>query len=350
MYFTMREVKFAILGCGKIGSRHAAKLRDVKGARLVAVCDIIPERADKLGKEYGAEVYYDIGDLVQNKEIDFVNVCTPSGFHLIHTIQALNAGKNVLCEKPMAFRESDAREMVKVAGENNKMLFVVKQNRFNPPVKLVTNLLKAGKLGKLIKSVVSVFWNRNDDYYKNDKWRGTLALDGGALCSQASHFVDLMLSFMGEPKSVYALMGTKKQSIETEDVGVIAIEFANGAYGSLNYTTCVTHKNIEGSILLIGTEGTVKIGGEYLNTIEHFQVNGVDSYELEPSDAGPNDYGTYKGSMSNHDKIFEAIVARVNGDDSYNETLVSGGSAIATVRFIEKALESAKTGRKVYFA
>tara|TARA_Y100000310_G_scaffold344628_1_gene458402 strand:- start:314 stop:1354 length:1041 start_codon:yes stop_codon:yes gene_type:complete len=345
----VKPVNFAILGCGKIGVRHAEKLQKVKGASLVAVCDSAKERADELAKKYNIKAYYDIKDLMKDPKVDFVNVCTPSGFHPDHSIQSLDAGKNVLCEKPMAFREADAHNMMEVAKKNNKMLFVVKQNRHNPPVKLVSKLLQEGKFGKPIKCVVNVFWNRNEDYYKSEKWRGTLEMDGGTLCSQASHFVDLMLAFFGEPKSVYALMDTKKQKIEAEDTGVIAIEFANGACGSFNYTTCVTHKNIEGSILLIGTEGTVKIGGEYLNTIEQFQVNGMDSYELEKSNAGPNDYGTYKGSMSNHDKVFEAIVAKVRGEDKHNGTLISGKPAIATVRFIEKTIESAKTGQKIYF-
>ena len=343
----MEEVKFAVLGCGKIGPRHAEKLQGVKGARLVAVCDILPERADVLAKKYSVKAYYDISDLVQDPNVDFVNVCTPSGMHPAHTIQALNAGKNVLCEKPMAFRETDARAMVEAAEKNRKMLFVIKQNRHNPPVKLVAKLLGEGKLGKPIKCVVNMFWNRNEDYYKNDSWRGTLALDGGTLYTQASHFVDLMLAFMGKPKSLFAFMGTHKQPIEVEDTGVIAVEFENGAHGSFNYTTCATHKNFEGSLLLIGTEGTVKIGGEYLNTIDQFQVNGVDSYELEQSSAGPNDYGTYKGSMSNHDKVFEDIVATVNGKT--NSNLVSGEEAVLAVKFMEKAMESAKTGQRVSF-
>jgi len=344
----MKEVKFAILGCGKIGTRHAVKLKGVTGARLVAVCDIIPERADKLSKEHFCRSYHDIDELLKDPEVDFVNVCTPSGLHATHSIQAMEAGKNVLCEKPMAIKTADALEMIRVSKESGKSLFVVKQNRYNPPVKLVMNLLKEGKFGKPIKCVVNMFWNRNDDYYKSDPWRGTLALDGGTLYTQASHFVDLMLAFMGRPKSIAGFVGTKNHNIEIEDTGVVAVEFENGALGSFNYTTCVTNKNLEGSIFLVGTKGTVKIGGEYLNTIDHFDVEGVDSYELEPTTAEANDYGTYKGSMSNHDKVFEAIVARMSGASNETE-LVSGEEAAMTVRFIDKVFESARKGVKVSF-
>ena len=277
--------------------------------------------------------------------VDFVNVCTPSGLHPEHAIRALEAGKNVLCEKPMAFREADARAMLAAAEKSGKALYVVKQNRYNPPVKLVRELLSEGKLGDPIACVVNMYWNRNAEYYKNDPWRGTLALDGGTLYTQASHFADLMLHFMGKPRSVFALMGTKKQPIEIEDTGVIAVDFASGAMGSFNYTTCATKKNFEGSLTLFGTKGTVKIGGEYLNTIECFQVEGVETYELEHSDAGPNDYGTYKGSMSNHDKVFADIVAHVEGGG--NGMLSFGDDAVKVVSFMERAMESAKKGEKI---
>lgn len=344
----MKEVRFAVLGCGKIGTRHAAKLKEVEGARLVAVCDVVPERADELAREYACRSYHSIDELLKDQEADFVNVCTPSGLHAEHTIAALNAGKHVLCEKPMAIKTADALRMVEAAKVQQRKLYVVKQNRYNPPVKLVSRLLREGKLGRPLACVVNMFWNRDEDYYKNDSWRGTLALDGGTLYTQASHFVDLMLAFMGPPTMLAAFVGTQNHHIEVEDTGVIAVEFENGALGSFNYTTCVKSKNFEGSIFFIGTKSTIKIGGEYLNTIEHFDVEGVPNYELEPTTAGANDYGTYKGSMSNHDKVFQAVVAAMNGTAG-GEELVSGEEAVLSVRFMEKAFESAKTGQKIRF-
>lgn len=345
----MKIVRFAILGCGKIGARHAEKLQEVSGARLVAVCDIVPERAESLSKNYNCRAYYNLNDLLQDKEIDFVNVCTPSGLHAEHSIQSLKNSKHVLCEKPMAIKTSDAIQMTEVARSKGKLLFVVKQNRYNPPVKLIRQLVNDGKLGKPIKCVVNMFWNRNDNYYKNDLWRGTLQLDGGTIYTQASHFVDLMLEFMGKPKSVFAYMGTQNHNIEVEDTGIVVTEFENGAFGAINYTTCAFNKNLEGSLALFGSKGTVKIGGEYLNTIDYFEVENMPNYSLEKSDASANDYGTYKGSMSNHDKVFEDIVSRFN-DFKKNSQLVSGEDAVMTVKFIDKAIQSAKTGRKIYFS
>jgi predicted dehydrogenase len=342
----MKTVNFAILGCGKIGTRHADKLKNTDYVRLSAVCDIIPERARVLGEKHVCKHYCSLDEMLKDDEIDFINICTPSGLHAEHTIVCLDAGKNVLCEKPMALKADDANKMIQKSKDKNKLLYIVKQNRYNPPIKLVRKLMNEGKLGKPIMCVVNMFWNRNDDYYKSDPWRGTLALDGGTIYTQTSHFVDLMTMFFGKPKSVYSLMGTKNHNIEIEDTGTITTEFENGAYGIVNYTTCATKKNFEGSITLIYSNGTIKIGGEYINTIEYFQVDGVDEYELEENGAPPNDYGTYRGSMSNHDQIFKDILKRMNGESDSN--LVHDDEAVATISFIEAAIKSAKDKKIIY--
>ncbi|HCI05313.1 TPA: gfo/Idh/MocA family oxidoreductase [Patescibacteria group bacterium] len=344
----MKTINFAVLGCGKIGTRHAEKLNGTDYVKLVAVCDIVPERALALSEKYVCRPYFGMDDLLKDPSVDFVNICTPSGLHAEHTIRCLNAGKNVLCEKPMALTLKDAKRMVETAKANNKLLYVVQQNRYNPPVKLAKQLIKERKMGEPIMCIVNMLWNRDDEYYKNDSWRGTLALDGGTIYTQASHFIDLMLMFMGKPKSLYSLMGTKNHSIEIEDTGVISVEFKNGSFGSVSYTTCATKKNFEGSVTLVFSRGTIKIGGEYLNTIDYFSVDGFDSYQLEETDSLANDYGTYRGSMSNHDKIFKDIIEKQNNPDKPTN-LVFDEDAFQTIEFIETALNSARTGKVVIF-
>lgn len=337
----MKTVNFAILGCGKIGSRHAEKIKKTDYIRLAAVCDIIPERAEALAEKFVCKAYTDLEEMLKDPEIDFINICTPSGMHPEHSIICLKAGKNVLCEKPMALKTKDAMEMVQVAKDTNKLLYVVQQNRYNPPVKLVKKLMEEGKLGKPLMCIVNMLWNRNDAYYTSDPWRGTLGLDGGTIYTQATHFIDLMLMFMGKPVEVFSHMGTLNHDIEIEDTGVVSAKFENGAFGALNYTTCTTKKNFEGSITLIFSKGTIKIGGEFINTIEYFQVEGVDTYELEATNVSANDYGTYRGSMSNHDLIFKDILARQNNSVT-DSNLVFGEEAIGTIRFTEAAIRSAK--------
>lgn len=324
------------------------KIKNTDYVRLAAVCDIVPERAQSLSEKFVCKAYTDFKQMLKDPEIDFINICTPSGMHPEHAIICLKAGKNVLCEKPMALTTKDATEMVRVAKEANKLLYVVQQNRYNPPVKLVKKLIAEGKLGKPIMCVVNMLWNRNDAYYNSDPWRGTLKLDGGTIYTQATHFIDLMLMFMGKPAEVFSHMGTLNHTIEIEDTGVVSAKFENGAFGVLNYTTCATKKNFEGSITLIFSKGTIKIGGEFINTIEYFQVEGVDSYELEATPVSANDYGTYRGSMSNHDKIFKDILARQN-DKTTDNNLVFGDEAIETIRFTEAAIRSAAENRVVKF-
>lgn len=344
----MKTVHFAIVGCGKIGTRHAEKIKNIDYVRLVAVCDTDKRKARALAEKHVCRAYTSLAEMLKDKEIDFINICTPSGNHAEHSIMSLDAKKHVLCEKPMALNVKDAQAMLQAAKRNRRLLYVVQQNRYNPPIKLVKQLLDEGKLGTPIMCVVNMLWNRNDEYYKSAPWRGTLALDGGTIFTQAIHFVDLMLLFMGQPRSVYSVMGTKKQAIEIEDTGSVTVEFANGSVGTLNYTTCATNKNFEGSITLIFSKGTIKIGGEYINTIEYFEVEGMDGYELEASDSGANDYGTYRGSMSNHHEVFKDIVAKLN-DRKHVGRLVYGADNVETIRLVEAAIISARTKSRLVF-
>lgn len=345
----MKTVNFAILGCGQIGSRHAEKMKNTDYVRLEAVCDTDKKRAKALAEKHVCRYFTSLEEMLKDPAIDFVNICTPSGFHAKHTIACLNAKKNVLCEKPMALSVQDARNMVVAAKKNKRLLYVVKQNRYNPPVTLVMDLIKKKKLGKPIMCVVNMLWNRNDDYYRSATWRGTRHLDGGTIFTQATHFIDLMLMFMGKPKTVYSVMDTFLHNIEIEDTGTVTTRFANKSIGVLNFTTCATHKNFEGSMTLVFSKGTIKIGGEFINTVEYFEVDGVRTFHLQETAAAANDYGTYRGSMSNHQEIFKDIVRHRNNKRA-NGRLVFGDEAIQTIQFTESALQSAKTDTVITLA
>ena len=181
--------KIAIIGCGRIGQRHAEQIN--RFAILSAVCDIIPKKADELGTTYNTKSYYSIEDLLANeKDTDIISICTPNGLHAVHCITALGAGKNVLCEKPLCINTDDGEKMIAAAEKNNKKLFVVKQNRYNPPVAFVKNLLETNSLGKIFSFQLNCFWNRPAAYYTD--WKGTKDLDGGTLFTQFSHFIDLL--------------------------------------------------------------------------------------------------------------------------------------------------------------
>lgn len=327
---------FAIVGCGRIASRHAEEA--IKKGKLVAVCDILKEKADELAQYYKAKAYYSVDELLKDEnDIDIVSICTPNGLHATHSIQSLEAGKHVLCEKPMAISSADAREMIRIAEKTGRKLYVVKQNRFNPPVIFVKQLLDENKLGKIFSFQLNCFWNRTAEYYKNT-WKGTAKLDGGILYTQFSHFIDLLYWLLGDVSSVKGIRSDylHKRSIEFEDTGISILQMNNGAIGSIHYTINSFKKNMEGSLTLFGEKGTVKIGGQYLNELEYFSVENQQAPDL-PKGNPANQYGYYEGSMSNHDKVYEVMVKAIN-DPSVS--FITAEEGLKTIEIIEKIYQA----------
>jgi UDP-N-acetyl-2-amino-2-deoxyglucuronate dehydrogenase len=330
------DLNFALIGCGRIGKRHAEQMSKV--GKLIAVCDINKNAAEEIGNIYSVKNYNNLEDLLINEPlVNVVSVCTPNGLHAEHSIIALNHKKHVLCEKPLAINTEDARNMLLVATKNDCKLFVVKQNRYNPPVNAVKKMLEENKLGKILSFQINCFWNRPDDYYKNS-WKGTKKLDGGTLFTQFSHFIDIMYWLLGDVKSTKAnIKNVNHASIEIEDTGSVIIELENGAIGTLNYTVNSYHKNMEGSITIFGENGTVKIGGQYLNELEYQNVKDTPTIYLEESNIA-NNYGFYQGSMSNHDKVYENIKKAFTNKDY---SIANATDGLKTVEIIEKIYQSA---------
>jgi len=301
------SINFAIVGCGRIAQRHAEHIS--KRGKLVAVCDIVQEKAVQLAADYGTKAYTNFADMLANeKDIDVIAVCSPNGLHAQHSIDGLKAGFHVLCEKPMGLTVKECGEMIQTAERANKRLFAIKQNRYNPPVAAVKDLIDSGKLGNVLSVQLSCFWNRNTDYYANS-WKGTKDLDGGTLFTQFSHFIDLLYWLIGDVEDVAAYMGNFAHQgiIEFEDTGVVILKFTNGAIGTVNYTVNSYDKNMEGSLTIFGDKGTIKIGGQYLNELEYQQIQ---DYRIEnlPEGNKANNYGNYTGSMSNHDKVYDNLI------------------------------------------
>ena len=330
------QLKFGIIGCGKIARRHAIEI--IKHGDLLAVCDIVKDKARIFGQQFNAKSYYSIEDILQNeKEIDVIAVCTPNGLHAEHSIQSLRSGKHVLCEKPMAIAKIDAEQMIEVERSTNKKLYIVKQNRYNPPVVFVKQLLEEKKLGKILSFQLNCFWNRPPAYY-DGSWKGTMKLDGGTLYTQFSHFIDLLYWYLGDVRIVKGIRRNylHKDCIEFEDSGAAFLQMENDTIGSINYTINANEKNMEGSFTLFGEKGTVKIGGQYLNELEYFSVEGEKFPEL-PKSHPANEYGFYQGSMSNHDKVYENLIKALN-DPSH--PFINATEAIRSVQIIEKIYEA----------
>jgi predicted dehydrogenase len=329
----MKPINFAIVGCGRIAQRHAEHMANF--GSLAAVCDIIAKRAYDLAEKYACAAFVEFAELLDRQpDVDVVSVCTPNGLHARHSIQALESGKHVICEKPMALTSSDCRRMIAAAHEARKRLFIVKQNRFNPPVVALKKAIDEGWLGKIINVQLNCFWNRGDEYYATSDWKGRLALDGGTLFTQFSHFIDLILWLVGDIARLYVITGNlmHKNTIEFEDTGAVALEFKNGALGTINYTVNSHRKNMEGSVTVFGEKGTVKVGGQYLNVLEYQSIEGHEIghvAECRPA----NEYGFYQGSMSNHDKVFDNVVKVLRGQADVATTAEEG---MKTVEVIER--------------
>lgn len=332
------NLRFALVGCGRIGERHAEHIHN-QGV-LAAVCDIDPSRAEKLGSRFKAPVYISLSDLLKNSSaFDVVTICTPNGLHAEQTIASLKAGLHVICEKPMALSVQDCGEMIKAAENANRRLFIVKQNRFNPPVAAIKKAVDDGRLGKIYSVQLNCFWNRNEDYYKNS-WKGTKTLDGGSLYTQFSHFIDLLYWIVGDVRKVQAYIHNYAHQgiIEFEDTGVVNLEFYNGALGTIHFTINSFEKNMEGSLTLFCEKGTVKIGGQYLNELEYQHINDYQIKDLPPGNP-PNNYGKYQGSMSNHDKVYQNVIEVLSNK---GVIATNGFEGLKTVEIIDRIYTAAQ--------
>jgi predicted dehydrogenase len=263
----MSKIKFAVIGYGNIGKRHVHHIIAHPEAELVAICDI-PEKTIEEESLQSIKRYTDINIMLQEIDTDVINVCTPNYLHHPHTISALNAGFHVVCEKPMAISSAECEDMIETAKKTDKTIFVVKQNRYNEPVQQVKSLLQDGTLGNIFFINVNCFWNRNEYYYTESPWRGKKNLDGGCLFTQFSHFVDILYYLFGDIATAQGqVFNFDHAYTEVEDTGSFILKTAEGALVNFNFSTCSYEKNMEGAITILAQHGTVKIGGQYINTI-----------------------------------------------------------------------------------
>jgi predicted dehydrogenase len=337
-------IKIALLGCGRIAKRHSDLLGGghINGAELVGVCDVIRDRADALSERFGVRAFYDLAQLLEQREVDVVSVLTPSGLHSAHAIAVAKAGKHVVVEKPMALRLQDADDMIRACDQAGVKLFVVKQNRFNVPVVKAREALDAGRFGRLILGTVRVRWCRDQAYYDQDSWRGTWAYDGGVLSNQASHHVDMLEWFFGEVISVHARAVTALAKIETEDTAVATLKFRNGALGIIEATTAARPTDLEGSLSILGERGTVEIAGFAVNQIRHWRFADelpsdrevVEKFSVNP----PNVYGF--GHQAYYQHVVDCVVHQ-------RAALVDGLEGRKSLELISALYESIETGEEV---
>lgn len=312
-----RKIRFAVVGCGHIGKRHAEMITREAGAELVALCDI--RSINELGIDaYQVPFFQSIDSLLSSGlAIDVINICTPNGLHASMAIDAIKSGHHVVLEKPMALTLSDAEQVVYTSLKYSKQVFCVMQNRYSPPSVWIKEMVERGRLGKIYMVQLNCYWNRDDRYYKAGGWHGDAVLDGGTLFTQFSHFIDILYWLFGDICNIKARFADFNHQTLTdfEDSGLVTFDFVNGGIGCLNYSTAVWDKNMESSMLIVAENGSVKIGGQYMNEVEYCHVKDYSMPELAPTNPG-NDYGPYKGSAQNHNFVIRNVLNVLSGQSS----------------------------------
>jgi UDP-N-acetyl-2-amino-2-deoxyglucuronate dehydrogenase len=333
--------RVGLVGCGRISKNHFDALRKVDGLDLAAVCDIDVDRARAAGEAHGVPSFASLDDMLREGAIDVVTICTPSGIHSMQGSAAARAGKHVVTEKPMSLSLKQADDLVRACDDAGVHLFVVKQNRLNPPIQLLKRAVDKGRFGRIYMANVTVRWQRPQEYYDAEPWRGTWEFDGGAIMNQASHYVDLMQWLVGPVESIMAKTATQARRIEAEDSGIGILKFRSGALGVIEVNVLTYPKNLEGSITILGEKGSVKIGGTAVNRVEHWifaDYDDDDKLVEAASTNPPNVYGF------GHEGYYRNVLAVLRGE-AKPET--DGRAGRKSLELILGIYESAKTGCEV---
>lgn len=306
---TERILKIALVGCGRISANHFEAIHNNPSLELVAVCDIVQERAEEAGNKWNVTSYVSYEEMLNRADIELISLCTPSGLHPQQAVMAAEKKIHVITEKPMAISLKDANKMIQACDDNGVNLFVVKQNRLNSTLQLVKRAVDKNRFGKIYMVSVNVFWQRPQSYYDAAPWRGTWELDGGAFMNQASHYVDMMEWLIGDVDKVTAMTDTMARDIEAEDTGSAILRFKNGAIGNMNVTMLTYPKNLAGNLTILGEKGTVIVGGTSVNTIEKWEFSDSDEDDVLATNVSytpPSVYGF--GHIGYYQNVVDVLI------------------------------------------
>ncbi|HEY0772349.1 MAG TPA: Gfo/Idh/MocA family oxidoreductase [Sphingobacteriaceae bacterium] len=336
------KIKFAVVGCGHIGKRHAEMIVRNDESELVALVDV--KSREELGIDsFNVPLFNSIEELLASdliNDIDVINIASPNGYHANQSLKCLEARKHIVVEKPMALRKQDAERVIFKALDIHKHVFAVMQNRYSPPSVWIKELIESRILGEIYMVQLNCYWNRDDRYYKSESWHGKRDLDGGTLFTQFSHFIDIMYWLFGDIEKINARFSdfNHQQLTDFEDSGFINFDFVNGGMGAINYSTSVWNQNLESSMTIIAENGAVKIGGQYMDKVEVCNVKNYSMPELAPTNPG-NDYGAYKGSAANHHYVIENVIDVLKGRASITTNALEG---LKVVDIIERIYQENK--------
>lgn len=339
-----KKIKFAVIGQGHIGKRHAEMVRRNPDCELIAVCDIVSKEVAGLS-DIKEPFYTSPQEMLANHpEIEVVNICTPNGLHAEHSLIALEARKHVVVEKPMALSKADCETMIYKALQVNRNVFCVMQNRYSPPSVWLKEIVENKIIGDIYMVQLNCYWNRDERYYKPGGWKGRQDLDGGTLFTQFSHWIDIMYWIFGDIADIQAKFADFNHQTQTEfeDSGFVSFKFVNGGMGCINYSTAVWDKNLESSLTIVGSKGSVKVGGQYMDQVDVCNIKDYTMPELAPTSPA-NDYGAYKGSANNHHFLIENVVSTLLGQGTITTNALEG---LKVVDIIERIYSLRSPSRK----
>ena len=337
-----RKLRFAVVGCGRIAQNHFGALKQhADRAEIVAVCDTDSAALQSATATTGAPGFTSLDRLLSDSNPDIVVLATPSGLHPGQAVEVAAAGRHVITEKPMATRWEDGKRMVQACDAAGVRLFVVKQNRRNATLRLLKKAVEEHRFGRIHMVSINVFWTRPQSYYNSAKWRGTWEFDGGAFMNQASHYIDLLDWLIGPVESVQAYTATLARDIEVEDSGVASVRWRTGAMGSVNVTMLTYPKNFEGSITILGENGTVRVGGVAVNEIQHWEFA-----EPRPEDATVKaaSYETTSVYGFGHPLYYDNVISVLRGEA---EPETDGREGLKSLEVLIAIYRSARDGRRV---
>lgn len=341
-----KKIKVGVIGLGAISPRHIEdSINQIPELELTAVCDIKADLAKKIGTKEGVRYYTKYQDLIDDSNVDLVSVATPNYLHSKISLYAAKSNKHCILEKPVSLNYKEAKKLVKAFEKSRGILFPVLQVRYNPTIRIVKRSVENGSLGKILSSRLSIYWTRPQEYYDTSDWKGSKKLDGGSLLTQAIHYIDSTYYILGKAKSVFAKTETATHKIEIEDMVNAIIDLKGGTRLNFDFTLCTYPKNLECSLTILGTKGTIKIGGLALNKLEHWDVEGVPCPDI-PDSLDPNVYadGLYVGSCPNHKSIYEnAVNVILRGEESF----IKAEDSLESLRIIDAIFESNANRKEV---
>ncbi len=340
-------MKYALIGCGRISPNHIAAAK-ANNLTFVGLCDLdaenIKDKVIKFKLDRNIPQYTDYHEMLEKEKPDLVAIATESGKHATIALDCIDAGCNLIIEKPIALSLADADEIIRRGAEKGVKVCACHQNRFNKSIQKIREALEMGRFGRMFYGTAHIRWNRGYEYYSRAKWRGTWEQDGGALMNQCIHNIDLLRWMMGDEVEEVIGMTDKLNHpyIDAEDMGIALIKFKNGGYGIVEGTTDIYPQNLEETLYLFGKKGTVKAGGQSVNVIEEWRfadmLDNAAEVKREFHENPPNVYG------HGHTPLYADVIEAIETDRAPYVDAQAGKRALELVLAIYK---SAQEGCKV---